>query len=49
MCIIYFAVVTPIALLLKVFNKDILSLKKNKNVSYWKKKEKYNTNMKNQF
>lgn len=49
MCIIYFAVVTPIALLLKFFNKDILSLKKNKNVSYWKKKEKYNTNMKNQF
>ena len=49
MCIIYFAVVTPIALLLKVFNKDILSLRKNKNVSYWKKKEKYNTNMKNQF
>lgn len=49
MCIIYFAVVTPIALLLKVFSKDILSLKKNKNVSYWKKKEKYNTNMKNQF
>ena len=49
MCIIYFAVVTPIALLLKVFNKDILSLKKNKNVSYWKKKEKYNSNMKNQF
>ncbi len=49
MCIIYFTVVTPIALLLKVFNKDILSLKKNKNVSYWKKKEKYNTNMKNQF
>ena len=30
MGIIYFAVVTPIALLLKIINKDVLSLKKNK-------------------
>ena len=49
MGIIYFAVVTPIALLLKVINKDVLSLKKTKQVSYWKNKEKYNSSMKNQF
>ena len=49
MGIIYFAVVTPIALLLKVINKDVLSLKKTKNSSYWKNKEKYNSSMKNQF
>ena len=49
MGIIYFAVVTPIALLLKVINKDVLSLKKTKQGSYWKNKEKYNSSMKNQF
>ena len=49
MGIIYFAVVTPIALLLKVINKDVLSLKKTKNGSYWKIKEKYNSSMRNQF
>ena len=49
MGIIYFIVVTPIALLLKVVNKDILSLKKTKKNSYWKNKEKYNSSMKNQF
>ena len=49
MGIIYFAVVTPIALLLKFINKDVLSLKKTKNGSYWKIKEKYNSSMRNQF
>ena len=49
MGIIYFAVVTPIALLLRVINKDVLSLKKTKQASYWKNKEKYNSSMKNQF
>tara|TARA_Y100000768_G_scaffold381263_1_gene359662 strand:+ start:1299 stop:1679 length:381 start_codon:yes stop_codon:yes gene_type:complete len=49
MGIIYFIVVTPIALILKVFNKDVLNLKKTKNSSYWIKKEKYNSSMKNQF
>ena len=49
MGIIYFLVVTPIALLLKFINKDVLSLKKTKNGSYWKNKEKYNSSMRNQF
>ena len=49
MGIIYFIVVTPIALILKVFNKDVLNLKKTKNSSYWINKEKYNSSMKNQF
>ena len=49
MGIIYFVVVTPIALLLKVINKDVLSLKKTKQATYWKNKEKYNSSMKNQF
>ena len=49
MGLIYFVVVTPMALLLKVVNKDILSLKKTKKNSYWKNKDKYNSSMKNQF
>ena len=49
MGLIYFVVVTPIALLLKVFGKDVLSLKKTKSNTYWKIKEKYNTSMRNQF
>ena len=49
MGIIYFLIVTPIALFLKVINKDVLSLKKTKKVSYWKNKEKYNSSMRNQF
>ena len=49
MGLIYFVVVTPIALLLKVFGKDVLSLKKTKSSTYWKNKEKYNSSMKNQF
>ncbi len=49
MGIIYFFVVTPTGLFLKVISKDVLGLKKTKNSSYWKKKEKYNSSMKNQF
>ena len=49
MGIIYFVVITPIAFFLKVFNKDVLNLKKTKKGSYWKNKEKYNSSMKNQF
>ena len=49
MGIIYFVVITPIAFLLMVFKKDVLSLKKTKKFSYWKNKEKYNSSMRNQF
>ena len=50
MMIIYFAIVTPIALLLKIFKKDILKLKLDKKVdSYWIQKEKDLGPMKNQF
>ena len=50
MMIIYFIVVTPIALLLKIFKKDILGLKLDTKVdSYWIQKEKDLGPMKNQF
>ena len=49
MGIIYFGVITPTGLLMKIFGKDLLGLKKNKNYSYWIKKDNTNNNMKNQF
>ena len=50
MMIIYFIIVTPIALLLKIFKKDILGLKLDTKVdSYWIQKEKDLGPMKNQF
>ena len=49
MVIIYFFVVTPIGLMLKVFKKDVLRLKFNKNKSYWIEKTEPKSKMKNQF
>ena len=49
MGIIFFTVVTPTAIILKIFKKDVLSLKKNKSNSYWKKNSNYKTSMRNQF
>tara|TARA_B110000967_G_C18765178_1_gene500000 strand:- start:479 stop:859 length:381 start_codon:yes stop_codon:yes gene_type:complete len=38
--IIFFTVLTPIGILLKIFKKDILSLKFDKKInSYWKKRD----------
>ena len=49
MSIIFFAVVTPTAYLLRLIGKDVLHLKKNNDKSYWKKKEKNLSSMKDQF
>lgn len=50
MGIIYFGIITPIGILMKLIGKDILNLKQNKKSStYWIKKEKVLSNMKNQF
>ena len=46
---IFFIVVTPIGLIMRSFNKDLLNLKFNKNKSYWIKKSKIKSEMKNQF
>jgi hypothetical protein len=35
MGIIYFLIITPIGLFLRLIGKDILNLKFNKNKSYW--------------
>lgn len=50
MLVIYFAIVTPIALLLKFFRKDILNLKlDDKTDTYWIQKKQDLGPMKNQF
>ena len=46
---VFFLVVTPISLIMKIFNKDILSLKKNTKETYWIKKNGPISKMKNQF
>ena len=48
MAIIFFLVITPINILMKIFQKDIIGLKKNK-FSYWSKRRENNKNMRNQF
>ena len=49
MGIIFFFVVTPIGLILRIFGKDVLYLKKNDTKSYWIKKNGPISKMKNQF
>lgn len=49
MGIIFFFVVTPIGLLMKIFKKDLLNLKYKKDISYWIEKKEPKSKMKNQF
>ena len=49
MGVIFFFVVTPIAILMKILKKDLLDLKFNNNDTYWIKKDDYKSKMKNQF
>jgi len=49
MFIIFFVIVTPIALLLKLFKKDLLNIKFNKSKSYWVEKVKKVDSMDKQF
>ena len=49
MGIIFFLVVTPIGFLMRLFGKDVLNLKYNKNKSYWIEKDGPKSKMKNQF
>ena len=49
MGIIFFLVVTPIGLTMRLFGKDVLNLKYNKNKSYWIEKNGPKSKMKNQF
>ena len=49
MGIIFFLVVTPIGLIMRLLNKDLLYLKFNNNNSYWIEKSGPKSKMKNQF
>jgi hypothetical protein len=49
MGIIFFFVVTPIGLFMKMLKKDLLSLNFNNDKSYWIEKKEPKSNMKNQF
>ncbi len=46
---VFFGVVTPISILMKLFGKDLLNLKRNKNDTYWLKKQEIKSSMKNQY
>jgi hypothetical protein len=49
MGIIFFLVVTPIGLIMRLLGKDLLNLRYNKNKSYWIEKNDPKSKMKNQF
>ena len=46
---IFFLVVTPIAILMRMLNKDVLNLKYNNKSTYWIEKSGPKNKMKNQF
>ena len=46
---VFFGVITPISIIMKLLRKDLLNLKRNKKETYWLKKEEIKSNMKNQF
>ncbi len=46
---VFFLVVTPTSIIMKILRKDLLNLKKNNNNSYWIEKNNQNNRMKNQF
>ena len=49
MGIIFFLVVTPTGLIMRLLRKDVLKLKYNQNSSYWIEKKGPKSKMKNQF
>jgi|TARA_B100000795_G_scaffold267794_1_gene253380 hypothetical protein len=49
MGVVFFLVVTPISLLMKLFGKDVLNLKRNNSKSYWIEKTGPKSRMKDQF
>ena len=49
MGLIFFIVVTPIGILMRILKKDLLNLKMNNNKSYWIEKSGLKSKMRNQF
>ena len=46
---IFFFVVTPTGIIMRLLGKDLLNLKRNRKNTYWLRKDNQNNNMKNQF
>ncbi|MDA8835165.1 SxtJ family membrane protein [Candidatus Pelagibacter bacterium] len=49
MGLIFFLVVTPTGIIMRLFNKDLLNLKKKKTKTYWIIRDNPDTDMKDQF
>ena len=49
MGLIYFIIITPIGILMRLIGKDLLNIKFNKDKSYWIKRAKNVETMKRQF
>ena len=49
LAIVYFIILTPIGLFMRLIGKDLLNTKFSKNRSYWIKREKKIGSMKRQF
>ena len=49
MGIVFFLVVSPTGLLMKLLKKDLINLKKNNEKTYWIEKKEITSKMKNQF
>ena len=49
MGIVFFGVVTPTSIMMKIFRKNLLGLKKNNKKTYWVEKPLIKSKMKNQF
>jgi len=47
--IVFFLVVTPTGIIMRLIGKDLLNLKKNNSKTYWVEKQNEDTSMKNQF
>ena len=47
--LIFFLVVTPTGIIMKMLGKDLLKLKKNNKKSYWIERTSFKSNMKDQF
>jgi len=49
MGIIFFAIVTPTSIIMRMLGKNLLNLKKNNKKTYWIERSKIKSKMKNQF
>ena len=50
MCLVYFIILTPISLIVRIFGKDLLKLKSMKKIeTYWIKRDKKLGTMNKQF